>query len=56
MFGYRTYIYIPKDERSKFDDIHIPKDDEAKERIFLGCGYEEFGYKLCDPTSRKFIR
>lgn len=56
VFGCRACIHIPKDERSKFDDIHIPKDDEAKERIFLGCGHEEFGYKLYDPMSRKFIR
>ena len=23
---------------------------------FLGYGYEEFGYRLCDPVTRKFIR
>ena len=49
MFGYRAYIHIHKDERSKLDD-------KAKECIFLGYGHDEFGYRLWDPVPRKFIR
>ena len=49
MFGYRAYVNIPKDERSKFDD-------KSKECIFLGYGHEEFGYRLWDPVARKLIR
>ena len=39
VFGYRTFVHVPKDERSKLDD-------KAKSCIFLGYGHEEFGYKL----------
>ena len=49
MFGCRAYVHIPKDDRSKLDD-------KAKECIFLGYGHEKFGYRLCDPVSRKLIR
>ena len=48
-FGYRVYIYILKDERSKLDD-------KAKECILFGCGHEEFGYRLWDLVARKLIR
>ena len=49
VFGYKAYVHIPKDERSKLDD-------KAKECIFLGYGHEEFGYRLWDPVARKLIR
>ena len=48
VFGYKVYVHIPKDERSKLDD-------KAKEFIFLGYGYEKFRYRLWDPLVRKLI-
>ena len=49
MFGCRTFVHIPKDERSKIDV-------KAKPCIFLGYGHEEFRYRLWDPMSRKIVR
>ena len=49
VFDCRSYVHIPKDERSKIDD-------KAKECIFLGYGHEEFGYKIWDLVARKLIR
>ena len=49
MFGYKLYIHIPKDERSKLDD-------KAKKCIFLGYGHEEIGYRYWDPVARKLIK
>ena len=31
-------------------------DVKAKPCIFLGYGYEEFGYRLWDPLSKKIVR
>ena len=39
IFDCRAFFHIPKDERSKLGD-------KAKQRIFMGYGDEEFGYKL----------
>ena len=49
MFGYKLYIHIPKDERSKLDD-------KAKNFIFLSYGHEEIGYRYWDPVARKLIK
>ena len=49
VFGYKEFVHIPKDERSKLDV-------KAKPCIFLGYGHEEFGYKLWDPLSNKIVR
>ena len=49
VFGCKTFVHIPKDERSKLDV-------KAKPCIFLGYGHEEFGYRLWDPLSRKIFR
>ena len=49
VFGYRAFIHIPKDERSKLDV-------KAKPCIFLGYGHEEFGYRLWNPMSKKIVR
>ena len=49
VFGYRAFVHIPKDERSKLDV-------KAKPCIFLGHGYEEIRYRLWDPMSRKNVR
>ena len=40
---------MPKERRTKLDDKAIPC-------IFLGYGNEEFGYRLWDPNTKKFIR
>lgn len=39
VFGYKEFVHIPKDERSKLVD-------KSKQYIFLGYGNEEFGYRL----------
>ena len=49
VFGCKTFVHIPKDERSKLDV-------KAKPCIFLGYSHEEFWYKLWDPLSMKIIR
>ena len=49
VFDCRAYIHILDDELSKLDD-------KAKEYIFLGYGYEEFGYIIWDLVVRKLIR
>ena len=49
LFGCKTFVHIPKDERLKLDV-------KAKPCNFLGYGHEEFGYRLWDPLSRKIIR
>ena len=49
MFSCKTFVHIPKDERSKLDV-------KAKPCIFLGYGHEEFGYMLWDPMSKKIFR
>ena len=49
MFGCKTFIHVPRDERSKFDS-------KTKQCIFLGYSNEEFGYRLWDSATKKFIR
>lgn len=49
VFGCRTFVHIPKDERSKLDN-------KTKPCIFLGNGYEEFGYCLWDPVEKKLTK
>ena len=49
VFGCRTFVHIPKDERSKLDV-------KAKPCIFSGYDHGEFGYRLCDQMSRKIFR
>ena len=39
VFGYRVFIYISKNDRSKFDR-------KSKQHIFLGYAYKEFSYGL----------
>ena len=39
VFGFKEFVHIPKDERSKLDV-------KAKQCIFLWYGNEEFGYRL----------
>lgn len=49
VFGYRIFVHIPKDERSKLDS-------KSKQCIFQGYGNEEFGYRLWDPVEEKLVR
>ena len=49
MFGYRAFVHIPRDERSKLDG-------KSKQCIFIGYGHEDFGYILWDPMKKKIIR
>ena len=49
MFGCKTFIHVPRDERSKFDS-------KTKQCIFLGYSNKEFEYRLWDPTTKNIIR
>jgi Reverse transcriptase (RNA-dependent DNA polymerase) len=49
VFGCKTYVYIPKEQRSKLDDKTTPY-------IFLGYENEEFGFRLWDPEKRRIVR
>ena len=48
-FGCKSFVHVPKDERSKLD---------AKSRhcIFIGYGEDEFGYRFYDPIEKKLVR
>ena len=39
VFGYKSFVHVPKEQRSKLDDKAIP-------HVFVGYGDEEFGFKL----------
>ena len=49
VFGYRTFVHVPRDKQSKLDS-------KTKYYIFLGYSNEEFGYRLWDPAIKKIIR
>ena len=49
IFGYKAFIHIPKDERSKLNR-------KSKQCIFLNYAYEEFRYRLWDLVGKKIIR
>ncbi|KAB5563968.1 hypothetical protein DKX38_004022 [Salix brachista] len=49
VFGCKTFVHIPKDERSKLDV-------KTRQCIFLGYGLDEFGYRLFDPVEKKLVR
>ena len=49
VFGYRTFVHVPRDERSKFDS-------KTRQCIFLCYSNEEFGYSLWDSATKKIIR
>ena len=40
---------VPKDERSKLDV-------KTRECIFIGYGYDKFGYRFYDPVEKKLVR
>jgi hypothetical protein len=49
VFGCKSFVHIPKDERSKLDV-------KTRQCIFLGYGLDEFGYRLYDPVEKKLVR
>ena len=49
VFGYKSFVHVPKEQRSKLDDKAIP-------HVFVRYGDEEFGFKLWDPTKKKLVR
>ena len=49
VFGCKSFIYIPKDERSKLDA-------KTRQCVFIGYGQDDFGYKLYDPVEKKIVR
>lgn len=49
VFGCRTFVHIPKEERTKLDS-------KTKECIYLGSPRDEFGYRLWYPISKMIIR
>jgi hypothetical protein len=49
VFGCKTFVHIPNDERSKLDN-------KTKQCIFLGSKDDGFGYRLWDPKEKKIIR
>ena len=49
VFGCKTFVHIPKEQRSKLDDKTIP-------HVFVGYGNKEFGLKLKDLTKMKLVR
>jgi len=49
VFGYKAFVHVPKDERSKLDA-------KSRQRIFIGYGENEFGYGFYDPVGKKLVR
>jgi len=49
VFGCKTFIHIPRDERSKVYE-------KSKQCIFLGYGCDNFGYRFWDPVEMNIIR
>ena len=49
VFGCRTFVHVPRDERSKFDS-------KTRQCIFLCYSNEEFEYRLWDSTTKNIIR
>jgi len=49
VFGCKAFVHVPRDERSKLDS-------KTRECIFIGYGFDEFGYRLYDPVQKKLVR
>ena len=49
VFGCKTFIHVPKEQRSKLDSKSTPC-------IFVGYRDAKFGYKLWDPKEKKMIK
>ena len=49
VYGYKSFVHVPKDERSKLDA-------RSRQCIFIGYGEDEFGYRFYDPIEKKLVR
>nr|AAV88069.1 hypothetical retrotransposon [Ipomoea batatas] len=49
VFGCKAFVHVPRDERSKLDS-------KTRQCIFIGYGFDEFGYRLYDPVEKKLVR
>ncbi|RDX82110.1 hypothetical protein CR513_37143, partial [Mucuna pruriens] len=49
IFGYKAFVHVPKDERSKLDM-------KTRQCIFIGYGHDEYGYRMYDPVEKKLVR
>ena len=49
VFGYKTFIHVPKEHRSKLDDKATPC-------IFIRYGDDEFDYRLWDSEKQKIVK
>ena len=49
VFGYKAFVHVPKDERSKLDA-------KSRQCIFISYGENEFGYRFYDPVEKKLVR
>jgi hypothetical protein len=49
VFGCKAFVQFPRNEMSKLDE-------KSKQCLFMGCGHEEFDYRLRDPVTKKIIR
>ncbi|RDX90136.1 hypothetical protein CR513_28032, partial [Mucuna pruriens] len=47
--GKKTFLHVPKDERSKLDM-------KTRQCIFIGYDYDEYGYRLYDSVEKKLVR
>ena len=49
VFGYKAFMHVSKDERSKLDT-------KTRKCIFIVYGHDEFGYRFYDPVEKKLVR
>ena len=49
VFGYKAFVHVPKDKRSKLDA-------KSRQCIFIGYGENEFDYRFYDPVEKKLVR
>ena len=49
VFGYKAFVHVPKDERSKLDA-------KSRQCIFISYGENEFGYRFYDPLEKKLVK
>ena len=49
VFGYKAFVHVPKDERSKLDA-------KSRQCIFIGYDENEFSYRFYDPVDKKLAR
>ncbi|KAM3204267.1 hypothetical protein P3L10_027676 [Capsicum annuum] len=49
VFGCKSFVHVPKDERSKLDV-------KTRQSIFIGYGQDEFGYHFYDSVEKKLVR